>query len=129
MSNFFILCRGINSANYNGNRLLAILSKFKLTSLGVYWGDEDIFMQLLKIPSIQETLEHFTIERLDISRCTSVFELLVQFKRLKTIEIIWEYSEDDKLEECKQKIEQFKKNMRKKHSEIEIQIDYENWIY
>ena len=126
----FIQCRGINTANYDETLLLSILSKFKLTSLGVYWGDEDVFMQLLKIPLIQETLEHFTIERLDISRCTSVFELLVEFKRIKTIEIIWDYfKNDDEFEEWKLEIEQFKENIKKKHSEIEIKIDYEKRIY
>ena len=84
-----------------------------------------MFMSLLKIPSIQETLEHFKIYNLDISKCTSVIDLFVGFKRIKRIEIFWYYSKDeDKLEELKLEIEQFKRKLRKKHSEIQINIDY-----
>ena len=81
----FILCSDVDNTSIDETLLLAILSKFKLTSLLVdYQGkDEYIFMPLLQMPSIQETLEHFTIERLDISKCTSVIELLVEFKRIK----------------------------------------------
>ena len=82
-------------------------------------------MQLLQIPSIQETLEHFDIQQLDIFGCTSVAELLVKFKRIKTVKIEYlSYSEADKIEEIKQKIQKFKKELRKKHSEIEIFISY-----
>ena len=121
----FILCRGINTANYDETLLLSILSNFQLTSLRVHCTnkDENIFMQLLQIPSIQETLEHLYIYSLNIFECTSVIELLVEFKRIKTVKINLHYSKDkDKIEELKQKIEQFKKELRKKHSEIEISI-------
>ena len=121
----FILCRGINTANYDETLLLSILSNFQLTSLRVHCTnkDENIFMQLLQIPSIQETLEHLYIQQLDISECTSVIELLVEFKTIKTVKINLHYSKDeDKIEELKQKIEQFKKELRKKHSEIEISL-------
>ena len=80
-------------------------------------------MTLLQIPSIQETLEHFTISELDILGCISVAELLVEFKRIKTVTIRWlRYYKADKIEELKQKIQKFKKELRKKHSEIEISI-------
>ena len=49
--------------------------------------EEYIFMQLLQIPSIQETLEHFDIQQLFILKYTSVAELLVEFKRIKTVTI------------------------------------------
>ena len=126
----FILCSDINKTNYDETLLLAILSKFKLTSLRVLnlnWNKdecEDILMTLLQIPSIQETLEHFTIDFLDNSKYTSVFELLVEFKRIKRIKIGICYSKDDKFEELKKEIKQFEKKLRKKHSENEIYIDY-----
>ena len=125
----FILCNDINKTNFDETLLLATLSKFKLTSLsaGCKGTDEDILITLLKTPSIQETLEHFNIYKLDIFEYISVIELLVEFKRIKTIEILfWEYSEDDKLGELKLKIEQFEKKLRKKHSEIDIDIIYEH---
>ena len=125
----FTLCSTINKTNYDETLLSAILSKFKLTSLEVWnFGRnkdqyEYILMTLLQIPSIQETLEHFDIHGLDILGCTSIFELLVEFKRIKTVEIGLRYTkDDDKLEELKQKIQKIKKEVRKKHSEIEISI-------
>ena len=121
----FTLCTGINNTNFDETLLLSILSNFQLTSLRVHCTnkDENIFMQLLQIPSIQETLEHLYIYSLNIFECTSVIELLVEFKTIKTVKILLHYSKDeDKIEELKQKIEQFKKELRKKHSEIEISI-------
>ena len=82
-------------------------------------------MPLLQIPSIQETLEEFIINDLDIFKCTSVVELLVEFKRIKYIEIWWVHSlNDDELEEWKLKIKQFEEKLRKKHSNIKIRIVY-----
>ena len=80
-------------------------------------------MTLLKISSIQETLEHFDIVELDILGCISVAELLVEFKRIKTVKIgcLLKYK-TDKIEELKMKIQKIKKELRKKHSEIEISI-------
>ena len=126
----FTLCSDINNANFDETLLLSILSKFKLTSLVVRYEDEDedFFMKLLKIPSIQETLEHFNIYDLYILKCASVFELLVEFKRIKTIWIVWQYSKadnNDELEEWQMEIKQFDKKMKKKHSEIKIKFDYE----
>ena len=121
----FILCRDINNTNFDETLLLDILSKFKLTSLGVYVGDkdEDIFMSLLQMPSIQETLEHFEIDNLDIFKCTFVIELLVEFKRIKSVRINWLHSlNDDELDEWKVKIEHFEEILKKKHSDIEINI-------
>ena len=121
----FTLCTGINNTNFDETLLLSILSNFQLTSLRVHCTnkDENIFMQLLQIPSIQETLEHLYINSLNIFECTSVIELLVEFKTIKTVKILLHYSKDeDKLEELKQKIEQFRKELRKKHSEIEISL-------
>ena len=118
---------GINSSNFDENLLLAILSKFKLTSLEVWDGDkdEDILFSLLQMSSTQETLEHFRIFFLDISKCTYVVGLLAEFKRIKTIKITWNYSKyNDKLEEWKLKIEQFKEILKIKHSHIEIDIKY-----
>ena len=90
--------------------------------------DKGILMQLLQIISIQETLEHFSINSLDMLDCTSVTELLFEFKRIKTIEIIWHYLsneyEDDELEEWKLEIKQFNKKMKMKHSQIDIYIRY-----
>ena len=122
----FILCRGIKYTNFDETLLLAILSKFKLTSLRAECDgtDEDNWITILQIPSIQETLEHFTIYKLDIFKCTSIIELLVEFKRIKAIEIFWYYSYDDKLKELKLEIKQFKRKLKKKHSEIEIEINY-----
>ena len=81
-----------------------------------------ILMSLLQIPSIQETLEHIYIENQDISLCTSAFELLVEFKSIKTVKIIRYYSKDDKLEEWKLKINQFEEILKKKHPKINIYI-------
>ena len=125
----FILCSKINKTNYDETLLLPILSKFKLTSLEVWNFDrskdeyEYILMQLLQIPSIQETLEHLYINLLDIFECISVAELLVEFKRIKTVTIgcLLKYK-TDKIEELKQKVPKNKKELRKKHSEIEISI-------
>ena len=78
-------------------------------------------MSLLQTPSIQQTLEHFDISQLDISKCTSVIDLLVEFKRINIVRIGCYYY-DDGLDEWKQKIEQFKEIMKKKHSEIDIKI-------
>ena len=121
-----ILCTGINNTNFDETLLLAILSKFKLTSLKVCNGDkdEDIFMSLLHTPSVQETLEHFRIEKLDIYKCSSVIDLLVEFKRIKTIIIEWDYNARDKIKQWKQKIRQFEEIMWKKHSKIWISIEY-----
>ena len=85
----FILCSNINNANFDETLLLSILSKFKLTSLRIWDGnkDENIFMLLLQIPSIQDSLEHFYIRFLDISKCTSVIDMLFEFNRIKKIEI------------------------------------------
>ena len=80
-------------------------------------------MQLLQMPSIQETLEHFDILKLDISKCIFVIDLLVEFKRIKTIRIEWKYSKDDKLEELKLAIKKFEKKLIKKHPEIDIDIE------
>ena len=124
----FILCTGINNTNYDETLLLSILSKFKLTSLvvGVGNSDENIVKSLLQMPSIQETLEHFEINNLYLSKCSSVVELLIEFKRIKKVEIRWSciknYVGDDKLEECKLEFEQFVKKLKEKHSEIEIKI-------
>ena len=83
-------------------------------------------MQLLQIPSIQENLEHLGIDYLDFSKCTSVINLLAEFKRIKRIEIEWFYNDNnDEVKEWKQKIKQFNKKMKKKHLEIEISIDYQ----
>ena len=82
-------------------------------------------MQLLQMPSIQETLEYFRINNLDIFKCTSVVEQLNEFKRIKRIEIFWWHSknvDEDKLEEWKLEIRQFEKKLKKKHSEINISI-------
>ena len=122
----FILCSNINNANFDETLLLAILSKFKLTSLRIWDGnkDENIFMLLLQIPSIQDSLEHFYIRFIDISKCTSVIDMLFEFNRIKKIEIKWGYSKDDKLGELYREIKQSERKMRKKHSEIEIDIKY-----
>ena len=122
----FILCSGINKTNFDETLLLSILSKFKLTSLRVWLRnkEEDIFMSLLQIPSIQETLEHFRISHLNIFKCTSVVGLIVEFKRIKTVKVLWDYSKNEKYEEFKQKIQKFEKELRKKHSEIDISIIY-----
>ena len=75
--------------------------------------------------SIQETLEHFIIYSLDIFKCISVVEQLVEFKRIKTIRIECYYSNDDKVEELKLDIKQFEKILKKKRSEIEIYLGYQ----
>ena len=103
-----------------------------VTSLVVHNGDEDenIFMSLLQIPSIQETLDDFTIYDLDISECTSVVKLLVEFERIKTVKIEWLHSlDDDEFEEWKLKIKQFEKILKKKHSQIHIYIGYRKINY
>ena len=74
--------------------------------------------------SVQETLEYFSIYWLYIFKCTSVIELLFKFKRFKSIKIRWYYDSYDDLAEWKLEIEQFEKKMRKKHSEIDIDITY-----
>ena len=73
---------------------------------------------------IQETLESFTIDWLDISNCPSVVELLIEFKRIKTIRVRWHHSnyENDAIEEYRLKIWQFEQKLKKKHSEINIYI-------
>ena len=77
------------------------------------------------MPSIQETLEYFRIDLLDICNCTSVVELLFEFKRINIIKIEWLHSLNyEELENLKQEIGQFEKKLRKKHSEIDIKIDY-----
>ena len=76
------------------------------------------------MPSIQENLEHFTKSDLDIFECISIVELLAEFKRIKTISMRCHYDGDYELRVWKLKIEQFKNIMKKKHSEIEISIDY-----
>ena len=121
----FILCSDTDETDYDETLLLSVLSKFKLTSLEIEWDsrDEYIFTQLLQIASIQETLEDFRIEDLDASIYTSAVDLLVELKRIKTIWIRWMYKSFDELEEWKPKIKQFKKKLRMKHSEIEIDID------
>ena len=81
---------------------------------------EYFLMKLLQIPSIQETLEHVFITQLYISICTSVIDLLVEFKRIKTVRINLLYNDVDEIEEFKQKILKFMKELRKKHSEIQI---------
>ena len=84
-------------------------------------------MLLLQTPSVHETLEHFRIKNLDIFKWASVFELFIKFKRIKAIEIRWHSSkndEDDELEKWILKINQFEEKLRKKHSEIEIEIYY-----
>ena len=120
----FILCSHIDNINFDETLILSILSKFKITSFVDRDGiiDENIFLSLLQIPSIQETLEHFRINNLDISKCTSVVDLLVEFKRINIVRIGCYYY-DDGLDEWKQKIEQFKEIMKKRHSEIDIKID------
>ena len=120
----FILCSEVNITNFDKTLLLAILSNFKLTSLAVHDGNEDILITLLQIASIQETLEHFNIKRLNIFECTSVVDLLVEFKRIKTVRINWYYFDDDTLEQLKLEIGQFKRKLRKKHSQIYIDIGY-----
>ena len=124
----FILCSYIDDTNFDENLLLSILSKFKLTSLVIRDGnrDEYIFIELLQMPSIQETLEHFRIKSSNIFSCTSVIELLVELKKIKKIRIEWGYYknvEDNKVDEWKLKIEQFETKLKKKHSQIEIDID------
>ena len=123
----FTPCTGINNTNFDETLLLAILSKFKLTSLVVQNGDKDeyIFMSLLQMASIQETLDNFIIYELNIFKCTSVVDLLVEFKKIKTTVIYFSpftNIDKDKLEELKQEIWQFEKKLKKKHSEIEISI-------
>ena len=127
----FILCSDINKTNYDETLLLSILSKFKLTSLEVLNLNQNkdkyeyVLMQLLQISLIQETLEHLSISELDILGCISVAELLVEFKRIKTVTIrLLRYYKTDNIEELKQKIQKFKKELRKKHSEIEFCINY-----
>ena len=121
----FTLCRDTDNTNFDETLLLGILPKFKLTSLEDHDGiiDADILIELLQMPSIQETLEHFDIERLDISKCTSVVRLFLEFKRIKSIEIRL-YSDDnnDEVEEFKLKIEQFEGEIKKKHPGIYIYI-------
>ena len=86
-------------------------------------------MLLLQTPLIQETLEHLYITFLDIFECTSAIDLIVEFKRIKTVEIHWEYSEyEDKLQELKLEIKQFEEKLRKKHSQIKIKVDYQERI-
>ena len=126
----FIQCSDMNNTSFDETLLSSILSKFRLTSLVVDCGstDKGIFMQLLQMTSIQETLEHFRIKRLRISKCTPVIDILVEFKRIKAISITCNYSKDDEesqLEEWKLKTKQFENKMKKKHSEIEIYIDYQ----
>ena len=76
------------------------------------------------MPSIQETLEDFRIEKLDFSKCTSVFDLLVEFKRIKTITIKWNHDDnnDEEEEEWELKTKQFEEEMKKKHPKIDIYI-------
>ena len=76
------------------------------------------------MPSIQETLERFIIDRLDISERNSVLELLFEFKRIKYIVIRWVCSKNDKLGELKLETKQFETKLSKKHSQIQIYIHY-----
>ena len=85
---------------------------------------EDILMSLLQTPSIQGTLEHFSISHLDMFKCTSVIDMLVEFNRIKTVKIYWGYSENDNFKKLKLEIKQFEKKLKKKHSEIQISINY-----
>ena len=119
----FILCTCINSTNFDETLLLAILSKFKLTSLEVRNGDEDIFMSLLQMASIQETLEHFKIKHLHISKLASVLYLLDEFNRINSIRIIWKYYEDDKLEKLRPEVLQIIRKLRKKQLKFKIRFD------
>ena len=128
----FILCNDIDCAYYDKTLLLSILSKFKLTSLEIDRGDRDeyMLMSLLQMTSIQETLEDVTIISLDIFKCTSVFELLAEFKRINVIRIGWSYDDcNDEVKEWKLKIKQFEEEMKKKNSEIyiDIDIDYKDY--
>ena len=83
------------------------------------------------MPSVQKTLEHFTIDRLDIFKCTSVVELFIEFKRAKTLKITCLYFDnedeenDDKLAKLKLNIKQSEEKLNKTHSKIKIDIRYE----
>ena len=127
----FTLCNDIDKTEFDESILLVILSKFKLTSLRICELDEyvyeNIFMPLLQLPSIQENLEHFETNERDIFECSSIFELLVEFKRIKTVKIFIDYYNKDIIERLKQKIQKFKKELREKHSEIEISIGNVNF--
>ena len=131
----FILCSDIDNTNFDETLLLSIFSKLKLTSLEVWSGhkDKDILKLLLQTPSIQETLEHFRIDKLDIFKCFSFIELLVKFKRIKTVKIGWSNSKcysDDLLEELKLQIKQSEAKIKEKHSETKIKIyEYFNILY
>ena len=77
------------------------------------------------MPSIQETLEHFCLELIDIAKSTSLIELFVQLKRIKILDTWFLcFKDDDKTEELKCEIYKFEKIMEKKHPEIELDIDY-----
>ena len=122
------ICRDIENTNYDEALLLEILLKFKLTSLTIHNGDRDenILNSLLKTHSIQETLEHFSIYNLGLSKCTDVIKLFDEFKRIKTITIIYHHPEADdgnkEIEEQKLNMEQLVDKMKQKHSKIEINI-------
>ena len=122
------ICRDIENTNYDEALLLEILSKFKLTSLVINFGNtnEDILNSLLQTHSIQKTLEHFSIYNLDVSKCTDVIKLFDEFKRIKTIKIIYHFPEDEdkneEIKELKMKMKQLEDKMKQKHSEIKINI-------
>ena len=108
---------------YTLNKELSIFKQFKLTKLNFwsYWDQMEALKLFLGFPSIQESLQEFSILHLKSPNFSSTLSLLVKCKGLKHISI----SVFIENKEYEKKVEKIKEDIFGSNPDIDIQIEFE----
>ena len=111
---------------YTLHKELSIFKQFKLTKLN-FWSYLDQMKALkmfLGFPSIQESLQEFSISHLKSLNFSSTLSLLVKCKGLKHMSISV-FIENEEYKEEIEKIKKIKEDIFGSNPDIDIQIKYE----
>ena len=102
---------------------LSIFKQFKLTKLNFrsYLDQMKALKMFLGFPSIQESLQEFSILHLKSPNFSSTLSLLVKCKGIRQMSI----SVFIENKEYKEEIEKIKENIFESNPDIDIQIEYE----
>ena len=105
--------------------MLDVISKFKLVTIDTLYKSmtTETLMELLQISSIQESLKHIKVGKIDVFDCPNILSLLSKFKKLKYISISWNSDYNNDSQECKDNIKKIREEIKILNSDIIIDLD------
>ena len=108
------------------NKRLNIFTKFKLTKVYCYCGDESIeaLKLFLESPCIQKIIQELQLWDLNIINCINILSLCVKCKELKLLAINSNEYDGDEIEESKREIDKIKEEILNFNTDIDIQIEF-----